>query len=111
MISMRKSITVLGLAALLAGCATETANYTISSTETYFVLGEQCTQYNVIVDDADLSDKDLTRIYGEVLSEHKDRLYQHRVAFYSDEEAIESGDYDVALITEVTGNDYEIERP
>lgn len=107
---MRKNLLLLPLVAtLLLGCATTTADYQLDSTRTYFVSGKQCTQYNVITE-KNLSDKELVRIYGEVMSGHKDNMYQHKVSFYSSEEMMKDGIVDIAEVVEKSGNDYELYR-
>lgn len=89
----------------LAGCKATVAKYEIYSTEMYFKDGKQCATYNVIVDE-NLDEKNLARVYKDVLSTKDDGLYKHKVDFYSDKDLIESGKYDVGEIVEKSGNDY-----
>lgn len=89
----------------LTGCKAKVAKYEIYSAEMYFKDGKQCATYNVIVDE-NLDEKNLARVYKDVLSTKDDGLYKHKVDFYSDKDLIESGKYDVGEIVEESGNDY-----
>ena len=62
----------------LAGCKAQVAKYTIDSSVMYFEDGHQCAKYNA-----------------------------HTIDFYSSEDRIDDGTYDIAEIVEGNGNDYQ----
>lgn len=102
---MKKLLIMAMTLGALAGCKAKVAKYEIYSAEMYFKDGKQCATYNVIVD-KDLDEKNLARVYKDVLNTQADGLYKHTVNFYSNKDLIESGDYDIGEIVEESGNDY-----
>ena len=71
----------------------------------YFEDGHQCAKYNVICG-KNLDEQNLARIYKNILINQDDGLYAHTIDFYSSEERIDDGTYDIAEIVEGNGNDY-----
>ena len=102
---MKKLFLCVATILTFAGCKAKVAKYEIYSSIMYFQDGYQCVTYNVIVDE-NLDEKNLARIYKDVINTQADGLYKHTVDFYSSKDAVSTEKYDVAEIIEDSGNDY-----